>query len=106
MGLRQKKVGNNMPKPRQGTQIELTDDAWAQIDQYCGNRLKKKGVIEQILIWFASQDKTVQTLVLNAVDDEDRAGVARVVLKRIASESRQRRVEIEDDKLTLAGSDE
>ena len=59
-----------------------------QLEQLCAKKsMTQIAVFSRLVDWFAEQDGTVQSLILDRLEEVDQAQIAKLVLKRIANKS-------------------
>lgn len=63
--------------------VELNDEADQALEEF---RLRagmtKKAALSRLMLWFARQDQTLQSIILGQVKPEDVPGVLKLLLKR------------------------
>jgi len=83
-------------KNRDVIRMAVTPEAKARLDAVAADRdMKLVGVVSRVIEWFSSQDKTLQSVILGLIDDEDAPSVLGLIHKRLAQELTDKHLDID-----------
>ena len=69
--------------------VQLEEDAKQKLDELCDRRgMTQITVMSRMVNWFVAQDDTIQAVVLGSFSEQTMAGLARTMLKSLASHDR------------------
>jgi predicted transcriptional regulator len=78
-----------MPSQRAIMRIQLDSDAKTDLDRLCDKRgMTQIAVMSRLVGWFVKQDDVIQTAVMASLSEPTLGRLAKQVLKRIASQSK------------------
>lgn len=76
-----------MAAKRSIMRIQLDAQAKQKLDKLCERRgMTQIAVMSRVVNWFVIQDETIQAIVLGSLSEQSMGSLARMMLKKIASE--------------------